>query len=90
MQLAAGSPIQRDLHDQTIKAVQPVEALGACRQEIEELASSLEFPLKKLYVVDGSTRSAHSNVRPPRPLTHACRAFALPATPARPKSRARC
>ena len=31
------------------------------RQEIESLASSLKFPLTKLYVVDGSTRSAHSN-----------------------------
>lgn len=38
---------------------------GWCRERIEELASSLRFPLKKLYVVDGSTRSAHSNVRPP-------------------------
>ena len=37
---------------------------GSYREKIEELASSLRFPLKKLYVVDGSTRSAHSNVRP--------------------------
>ena len=37
---------------------------GALRGQIEELASSLKFPLTKLYVVDGSTRSAHSNVRP--------------------------
>ena len=29
--------------------------------QIEELASSLEFPLTKLFVVDGSTRSNHSN-----------------------------
>ena len=29
--------------------------------QIEELAGSLDFPLKKLFVVDGSTRSAHSN-----------------------------
>ncbi|KAI5404926.1 CAAX prenyl protease 1, partial [Lathyrus oleraceus] len=28
---------------------------------IEKLASSLKFPLKKLFVVDGSTRSSHSN-----------------------------
>lgn len=33
----------------------------ACREEIEGLASSLSFPLKKLFVVDGSKRSAHSN-----------------------------
>ena len=37
---------------------------GALRGQIEELASSLKFPLTKLYVVDGSTRSAHSNARP--------------------------
>jgi STE24 endopeptidase len=34
---------------------------GELRQKIEELASSLKFPLKKLFVVDGSKRSAHSN-----------------------------
>lgn len=34
---------------------------GALRHQIEELASSLKFPLKKLFVVDGSTRSSHSN-----------------------------
>lgn len=27
-----------------------------CREAIEELAASLKFPLKKLYVIDGSTR----------------------------------
>ena len=32
-----------------------------CRDKIEELAGSLQFPLKKLFVIDGSTRSAHSN-----------------------------
>jgi STE24 endopeptidase len=31
------------------------------RTSIEELAGSLKFPLTKLFVVDGSTRSAHSN-----------------------------
>ncbi|KMZ59601.1 CAAX prenyl protease 1 [Zostera marina] len=34
---------------------------GPLRHQIEELASSLKFPLKKLFVVDGSTRSSHSN-----------------------------
>lgn len=34
---------------------------GSLRSKIEALAGSLEFPLKKLYVVDGSTRSSHSN-----------------------------
>eukprot|EP00897_Mesotaenium_endlicherianum_P000131 jgi/Mesen1/10118/ME000075S09626 len=34
---------------------------GSLRTEIEALAQSLSFPLKKLYVVDGSTRSSHSN-----------------------------
>lgn len=36
-------------------------AVVGCRTSIEELASSLKFPLTKLFVVDGSTRSAHSN-----------------------------
>ncbi|KAL4421809.1 hypothetical protein ABPG77_001598 [Micractinium sp. CCAP 211/92] len=34
---------------------------GPLRQSIESLAASLSFPLKKLFVVDGSRRSAHSN-----------------------------
>ncbi|XP_050387643.1 CAAX prenyl protease 1 homolog [Argentina anserina] len=34
---------------------------GQLREKIETLASSLKFPLKKLFVVDGSTRSSHSN-----------------------------
>ncbi|XP_077245457.1 CAAX prenyl protease 1 homolog isoform X2 [Tasmannia lanceolata] len=34
---------------------------GNLRGKIEKLASSLKFPLKKLFVVDGSTRSSHSN-----------------------------
>ncbi|CAH2069234.1 unnamed protein product [Thlaspi arvense] len=34
---------------------------GDLRGKIEKLASSLKFPLKKLFVVDGSTRSSHSN-----------------------------
>ncbi|KAI9506001.1 peptidase family M48-domain-containing protein [Coemansia spiralis] len=34
---------------------------GELRTEIEKLASRLNFPLKKLYVVDGSKRSGHSN-----------------------------
>ncbi|KAK2349513.1 CAAX prenyl protease 1 [Trifolium repens] len=34
---------------------------GTLRERIEKLASSLNFPLKKLFVVDGSTRSSHSN-----------------------------
>ncbi|KAJ1720378.1 zinc metalloprotease [Coemansia erecta] len=34
---------------------------GELRTEIEALASRLNFPLKKLYVVDGSKRSGHSN-----------------------------
>ncbi|KAF9602573.1 hypothetical protein IFM89_029872 [Coptis chinensis] len=36
---------------------------GELRQKIENLASSLKFPLKKLFVVDGSTRSSHSNCK---------------------------
>merc|ERR1712130_18084 len=34
---------------------------GALKEKIEALASKLEFPLTKLYVVDGSKRSNHSN-----------------------------
>ncbi|XP_059634249.1 CAAX prenyl protease 1 homolog [Cornus florida] len=34
---------------------------GELRLKIENLASSLKFPLTKLFVVDGSTRSSHSN-----------------------------
>eukprot|EP00252_Welwitschia_mirabilis_P016005 TRINITY_DN35466_c0_g1_i1.p1 TRINITY_DN35466_c0_g1~~TRINITY_DN35466_c0_g1_i1.p1 ORF type:complete len:425 (-),score=70.04 TRINITY_DN35466_c0_g1_i1:276-1550(-) len=34
---------------------------GDLRAKIEALASSQKFPLKKLFVVDGSTRSTHSN-----------------------------
>ncbi|KAL0339440.1 UNVERIFIED_CONTAM: CAAX prenyl protease 1 [Sesamum angustifolium] len=34
---------------------------GDLRTKIETLASSLKFPLKKLFVIDGSTRSSHSN-----------------------------
>ena len=34
---------------------------GPLRTGIEELASTLKFPLKKLFVVDGSKRSGHSN-----------------------------
>jgi STE24 endopeptidase len=31
------------------------------RHKIEELAASIEFPLYKLFVVEGSKRSSHSN-----------------------------
>lgn len=34
---------------------------GPLRSAIEKLAASIDFPLKKLYVVEGSKRSAHSN-----------------------------
>ncbi|KAJ2157074.1 zinc metalloprotease [Coemansia sp. RSA 552] len=34
---------------------------GELREAIEALASRLHFPLQKLYVVDGSKRSSHSN-----------------------------
>lgn len=34
---------------------------GALKEGIEQLAASVDYPLKKLYVVDGSKRSAHSN-----------------------------
>ncbi|KAF7731263.1 hypothetical protein EC973_000679 [Apophysomyces ossiformis] len=34
---------------------------GDLRKRIEELAASIKFPLKKLYVIDGSKRSSHSN-----------------------------
>ena len=34
---------------------------GKLKDMIEDLASKLKFPLKKLFVIDGSKRSAHSN-----------------------------
>jgi len=34
---------------------------GELRTEINKLADSLNYPLKKLYLVDGSKRSSHSN-----------------------------
>eukprot|EP00246_Nothoceros_aenigmaticus_P009360 TRINITY_DN24819_c0_g1_i1.p1 TRINITY_DN24819_c0_g1~~TRINITY_DN24819_c0_g1_i1.p1 ORF type:complete len:455 (-),score=34.42 TRINITY_DN24819_c0_g1_i1:213-1517(-) len=34
---------------------------GELRTKIEKLAASLKFPLTKLFVIDGSTRSSHSN-----------------------------
>ncbi|KAL4232542.1 CAAX prenyl protease 1 [Mactra antiquata] len=34
---------------------------GELRTRIEELAKSIDFPLTKLYVVEGSKRSSHSN-----------------------------
>ena len=34
---------------------------GALRERIVALASALKFPLSKIYVIDGSTRSSHSN-----------------------------
>ncbi|KAJ8662417.1 hypothetical protein O0I10_002111 [Lichtheimia ornata] len=34
---------------------------GELRTRIEELAGRINFPLKKLYVIDGSKRSSHSN-----------------------------
>ncbi|KAJ9585034.1 hypothetical protein L9F63_020625, partial [Diploptera punctata] len=34
---------------------------GELKSEIEKLAASIEFPLYKLYVVEGSKRSTHSN-----------------------------
>ncbi|CAC5426754.1 STE24 [Mytilus coruscus] len=34
---------------------------GELRTRIEAFAASIDFPLKKLFVVDGSKRSAHSN-----------------------------
>lgn len=36
-------------------------APSASREKIEALAASLKFPLRKLFVIDGSKRSAHSN-----------------------------
>lgn len=34
---------------------------GELRTKIESLASSIDFPLKKVYIVEGSKRSTHSN-----------------------------
>jgi STE24 endopeptidase len=35
--------------------------VGELRTAIEELATEVGFPLSQLYVMDGSSRSAHSN-----------------------------
>jgi len=34
---------------------------GSLKEQIYELAGRLEFPLTKLFVMDGSKRSSHSN-----------------------------
>jgi STE24 endopeptidase len=34
---------------------------GELKSQIEALASRINFPLKKLFVIDGSKRSSHSN-----------------------------
>lgn len=34
---------------------------GSLRSEIERLANQIKFPLKNIFVVDGSKRSSHSN-----------------------------
>ena len=34
---------------------------GELRERVEKLAGQLGFPLKHLYVIDGSKRSGHSN-----------------------------
>jgi STE24 endopeptidase len=34
---------------------------GSLKSSIEELAASIKYPLKKLFVMDGSKRSSHSN-----------------------------
>ena len=34
---------------------------GPLKVGIEDLASGLDYPLRKIFVVDGSTRSSHSN-----------------------------
>lgn len=34
---------------------------GPLKEEIQRLAASIDFPLKKLFVVEGSKRSSHSN-----------------------------
>jgi hypothetical protein len=34
---------------------------GELRERVEKLAGRLGFPLKHLYVIDGSKRSSHSN-----------------------------
>lgn len=34
---------------------------GELKERIEKLSASIDFPLKKLYIVEGSKRSSHSN-----------------------------
>lgn len=62
--------------------VTPLEP-SPLRTAIENLAQQVAFPLTKLYVIDGSRRSAHSNGRgsslvhlPPEPaLSSGCNGF---------------
>jgi STE24 endopeptidase len=49
--------------------VEPL-AEGTLRTSIEKLASSIDFPLTGLYVIDGSKRSSHSNAYFCQPSTH--------------------
>ena len=46
---------------QRLNQIQTAKMMNTFRQKIEDLAGSLKFPLKKLFVIDGSKRSAHSN-----------------------------
>jgi len=40
--------------------VEPLKE-GSLKTKIEELAKKTQFPLSKLFVIDGSKRSSHSN-----------------------------
>jgi STE24 endopeptidase len=55
-----GAFIYPTLIQPLFNTVKPLEQ-GELRSEIEKLAAELEFPAKKLFVIDGSRRSAHSN-----------------------------
>ena len=40
--------------------VEPLED-GSLKKSVDELAAKINFPLTKVYVIDGSKRSSHSN-----------------------------
>jgi hypothetical protein len=60
----------RDVPRRVASLTRPVQPLfnklaplpsGELRERVEKLAGRLGFPLKHLYVIDGSKRSSHSN-----------------------------
>ena len=43
------------------EGIDPETSIVELRSEIDKMAGALKFPLKKIFLVDGSKRSSHSN-----------------------------